>query len=101
MMSKTTKVMLITGGVLVLIWLLLLKPSSEGYGYPGYNNFRGSGGGLFYWGSSRPYYHGTSGPGAGTVAGGSSAGTVAGGPSARTGSVGGPKVAGGGMRGGK
>ena len=80
MNSKTKWTMVGTGGVLALLWATMAVPSSNGYGYPGYNNYQGGGFWLFYYGSSRPYY---------------------GGASLRNGSRGGPSVGGKGLRGGK
>lgn len=78
-MNKTGWAMVISGAVLALLWVIMVVPSSQGYGYAGYHGYRG-GSSFFYYGSSRPYFAGAS---------------------ARSGSVGGPNVAGRGLKGGK
>ena len=80
-MNKKTKwAMVGTGGALVLLWAAMVIPSSNGYGYPGHNHYRGGGFWFFHYGSARPYY---------------------GSASLRNGSRGGPRVSGKGLRGGK
>ncbi len=79
-MNKTRWAMVIAAVAMFVLWIGLIVPSSQGYGYPGYGGYHGGHSSFFFWGSSRPYYHS---------------------PSARSGSVGGPKAASRGGRGGK
>lgn len=82
-MNKTHKVMALTGIALALIWLFMIIPSREGYGYHGYGGYQPGGWSFFYWGGSNvsyPQQHS---------------------PSARDGSVGGPRASSRGLRGGK
>lgn len=77
-MKKTTKYMLICGGVLGLIFYILIPPAANGYGYMGYNGYH-RGPSFFYWGGPSTYYD----------------------RNARSGSVSGPSVRGGGPGSGK
>jgi hypothetical protein len=77
-MTATGKVMLISGGLLGLVYLMLFSAASNGYGYMGYRGFH-AGPSFWYFG----------GP------------TIYGDPSNRSGSVGGPNRMGGGPGSGK
>lgn len=79
-MNKTRWAMVASGGVLALLWAAMVMPSTNGYGYHGYNRYQGGGFWLLHSGSSTPYYSTAS---------------------ARSGSRGGPNVSGKGLRGGK
>jgi hypothetical protein len=68
------------GGVLAVIWGLMITPSAKGYGYSGYNGYRGGGIWLLSYGSAAPIYRS---------------------PSVKNGSRSGPGVTGKGLRGGK
>ncbi len=75
-MNKTRWAMVIAGGIMAVIYLAILTPSSQGYGYAGHRS------GFYYF------------------SGGNS--TVFGGrPSARRASRSGPRVSGRGLSGGK
>jgi hypothetical protein len=75
-MSRTLWAMLISGGVLFVMYLVILAPARSGYGYSGHSS------GFFFFsgGNTRVYHHGRS---------------------VRQGSRGGPRVSSRGLSGGK